>query len=43
MNRRNFLLGALAPARLLAQNKKGLAPLDGGRIGNLPAMKITGI
>jgi galactonate dehydratase len=43
MNRRSFLLGALAAARAAAQDRKGIAPLDGGRIGNLPAMKITGI
>ncbi len=54
MNRRNFLMGAAAGGglamaqqpsarRMGGNSSKGLQPLDGGRIGNLPAMKITGI
>lgn len=43
MKRRQILLSGLAAGALMAQNQKGLAPLEGGRIGNLPAMKITGI
>ena len=55
MNRRDFLrnAGALAglPAALAAQSRrgggdnrdKGLQPLNGGKIGNTPAMKITDI
>ncbi|MBM3813132.1 MAG: galactonate dehydratase [Acidimicrobiia bacterium] len=43
MNRRTFLLTAgLLPSLARAQNR-GLQPLDGGKIGNLPPMKITDI
>jgi len=44
MTRRTFFLGAgLAAARLATGQQKGLQPLDGGKIGNMPAMKITDI
>jgi galactonate dehydratase len=42
MNRRNFLFTGLA-AGLASAQQKGLQPLDGGKIGNLPPMKITDI
>ena len=46
MTRRRLLFGATAFPLLAAAQKPitgGLMPLDGGKIGNTPAMKITDI
>lgn len=43
MNRRHFLLSSIAAAATAQEFSKGLQPLNGGRIGNMPAIKITDI